>query len=91
MQNKCLRVYNFILNEKAQKIILESVRCSVVSDSCNPVNCRSPGSSVHGISQAGRLEWVPFPSPGALLHPGIDPEAPALRADSSPSEPPGKP
>ena len=25
---------------------------------CDPMDCRSPGSSVHGISQAGILEWV---------------------------------
>ena len=25
---------------------------------CNPVDCRLPGSSVHGISQARMLEWV---------------------------------
>ena len=25
---------------------------------CNPVNCSPPGSSVHGILQARKLEWV---------------------------------
>ena len=25
---------------------------------CNPMDCRSPGSSVHGILQARKLEWV---------------------------------
>ena len=25
---------------------------------CNPMDCRPPGSSVHGISQARTLEWV---------------------------------
>ena len=25
---------------------------------CDPVDCRPPGSSVHGILQAGILEWV---------------------------------
>ena len=29
-----------------------------VSDSCDPMHCWSPGSSVHGISQASILEWV---------------------------------
>ena len=33
--------------------------CSVMSDSfCNPMDCSSPGSSVHGISQTRNLEWV---------------------------------
>ena len=34
---------------------------------------------------------LPFSSPGDLLDPGIEPESPALQADSLPSEPPGKP
>ena len=29
-----------------------------------------PGSSVHGISQARILEWVPFPPQGDLPNPG---------------------
>ena len=34
------------------------VSCSVVSDSWDPIDCSSPGSSVHGILQARILEWV---------------------------------
>ena len=34
---------------------------------------------------------LPFPSPGDLPDPGIQPGSPALQADSLPSEPPGKP
>ena len=34
---------------------------------------------------------LPFPSPGDLPDPGIEPLSPALRADALPSEPPGKP
>ena len=33
----------------------------------------------------------PFPSPGDLLNPGIEPRFPALQADSLPAEPQGKP
>jgi len=33
---------------------------------------------------------LPFPSPGDLPNPGIEPRSPALQADSLPSEPPGK-
>ena len=29
---------------------------------CDPVDCSPPGSSVHGISQARRLEWVAISS-----------------------------
>ena len=31
---------------------------SVMSDSCDSMDCSPPGSSVHGISQASILEWV---------------------------------
>ena len=34
---------------------------------------------------------LPFPFPGDLPNPGIEPGSPALRADSLPSEPPGNP
>ena len=41
-----------------------------------------------------RLEYwngLPFPSPGDIPDPGIKHESPTLQADSSPSEPSGKP
>ena len=34
-----------------------------MSDSCDPMDCSPPGSSVHEISQARILEWVAIPSP----------------------------
>ena len=34
---------------------------------------------------------LPFPSPGDLPNPGIEPRSPTLQADALPSEPPGKP
>ena len=34
---------------------------------------------------------LPFPSPGELCNPGIEPGSPTLQADPLPSEPPGKP
>jgi len=34
---------------------------------------------------------LPFPSPGDLPDPGIEPRPPTLQADTLPSEPPGKP
>ena len=45
---------------------------------CDPMDCSPPGSSVHGILQARILEWLPFPSPGDLPDPGIEPASPAL-------------
>ena len=42
---------------------------------------------------SGQEYWsgLPFPSPGDLPNPGIEPGSPALQADALPSEPPGKP
>ena len=34
---------------------------------------------------------LPFPSPGDLPNPGIEPRSPTLQVDSLPAEPPGKP
>ena len=34
---------------------------------------------------------LPYPSPGDLPSPGIEPRSPKLQADALPSEPPGKP
>ena len=40
--------------------------CMLVAQSyltlCSPMDCNPPGSSVHGISQAGILEWVAISS-----------------------------
>ena len=43
-----------------------------------------------GFSRQERWSGLPFPSPGDLPDPGIEPRSPALQADALPSEPPGK-
>ena len=50
-----------------------------------------PFSFVNKILQTGILEWVPFPSPGDLPDPGVEPRSLALQAASLLSEPPEKP
>ena len=42
-----------------------------------------------GFSRQEYWSEVPFPSPGDLPHPGIEPRSPALKADALPSESPG--
>ena len=44
-----------------------------------------------GFSREKYWNGLPFPSPGDLPDPGIEPRSPALKADSFPSEPPGNP
>ena len=51
---------------------------------------RSHGLSI-GFSRPDYWSGQPFPSPGDLPNPGIEPRSPALQADSLPAEPPGKP
>ena len=41
---------------------------------CGPMECSPPGSSVHGIfSRQEHWSGVPFPPPGDLPNPGINP------------------
>ena len=42
-----------------------------------------------GFSRQEYWSGLPFPSPGALPNPGIEPRSPALQADALPSEPSG--
>ena len=44
-----------------------------------------------GFSRQEYWSGLPFPSPGDLPDPGIEPRCPALQADTLISEPPGKP
>ena len=41
-----------------------------------------------GFSRQEYWSGVPFPSPGDLPDPGIEPKSPAMQADALPSEPP---
>ena len=43
-----------------------------------------------GFSRQECWSGLPFPSPGDLPNPGIEPGSPALQADTLRSEPPGK-
>ena len=43
-----------------------------------------------GFSRQGYWSGLPFPSPGDLPNPGIEPGSPALLVDALPPEPPGK-
>ena len=54
------------------------------------MDCSPAGSSVHGISQARILDWLPFPSPGNPPNPGIEATSPALSGGLFTTEPPGR-
>ena len=53
------------------------------------VACQAPLSMA--FSRQEYWSGLPFPPPGNLPNPGIEPMSLALQADSLPSEPPGKP
>ena len=44
-----------------------------------------------GFSRQEYWSGLPFPSPGDLPNPGIEPRSPTLQADALTSAPPGKP
>ena len=64
-QNRKMCFNHFIL------VLPKSFRsCPIL---CDPMDCSPPGSSVHGIFQARVWSGLPFPSPGDLPDPRIEP------------------
>ena len=64
---------------------------SEVAQSC-PTLCDPMDYIVHQAPPSSRQEYwsgLPFPSPGNLPDPRIEPRSPALQADALTSEPPG--
>ena len=79
---------NLNMHIEMQKGKCESVSCSVMSLLSNTMDCSPPGSFVHRIHRQEHWSGQPFPSPGDLPDPGMEPGFPALQADSVPSETP---
>ena len=70
---KCLLFFRFSFSLRWFCLVTES--CPTLRD---PMDCSPPGSSVHGILQARRLEWVVVSFTRDLPDPGIEPRSPAL-------------
>ena len=69
-----------------------SVSHSVVPDSLRPHGLQPTRLLCPSdFSRQGYWSGLPFPSPGDLPNPGIEPGSPALQADSLPTELQGKP
>ena len=69
---------------------LEKVKSEVTQSCltlCDPIDCSLQASPSMGFSRQEYWSGVPFPSPGDLPGPGIEPGSPALQADALPSEP----
>ena len=107
LQNSCLEnprdrgawwaaVYGVAQSQTRLKRLSSSSSSSTLSHSvvltpCCPMDCSLPASSLHGILQAGILEWIAISSSRDLPDPRIRSMSPALQMDSLPSELPGKP
>ena len=58
---------------------------------CDPMDCSAHQAPLSmEFSRKEFWSGLPFPFPGDLPNPGIEPRSPALPADSLLSEPPGK-
>ena len=56
---------------------------------CDPMDYSRQAPLSMELSRQEYWSGLPFPSPGALTDPEIEPGSPALQADSLQSEPPG--
>ena len=69
--------------------------CAESLQSCltlyDPTDCSRQAPLSTDCPRPEHWSGLPFPSPGDLPHSGVKPGSPTLRANSLPSEPPGKP
>ena len=85
--NQSRRATKSMRDESVKVLVAQS--CPTL---CNPMVCSLTGFSLSmGFSRQDCCSGLPFPSPGVLPDPGIEPRSPAMQADSLPSEPWGKP
>ena len=66
------------------QVCLAAQSCSTL---CDPMDCSSPGSSVHGILQAKILKWVAIPFSKGSSQPRDRTQVSCVEADSLPAEP----
>ena len=78
-------------NIRQKPCILQALVIQSCSTLCNPWTVAHQAPLSIGFFRQEYWSRLPFPSPGDLPDPEIEPGSPALQADSLPSEPPGKP
>ena len=79
-------IYPLMSDVKVKVLVTQS--CLILWD---PMDHSLPGSSIHGFSREEYWRGLPFPSPGDLPNPGIEPRFPALQTDSLPLSHQGSP
>ena len=72
----------FAFNVKSESVVAQSQ-----TTLCNPMDCSPAVPLFMDFSRHEYWSGLPFPSPGDLPNPGIQPKSPALQADSLLSEP----
>ena len=73
---------------KSRKVKMKSLSRIQLFETLWTVAHQAPQSM--GFSRQEYWSGLPFPSPGDLPDPGIEPRSPALQVDALTSEPPGK-
>ena len=83
--SKYLKEYTPTRLQKVKSEVAQSVRLFAT-----PWTVAYQAPLFMGFSRQEYWSGLPFPPPGDLPDPGIEPGSPALEADALPSEPPGK-
>ena len=88
-------IKTFLDDGRLRKLVISAGDGGLVTKSCPTLAipwmaARQAPLSI-GFSRQEYWSELPFPSPGDLPNPGIEPGSPALGADSLPTELPGKP
>ena len=80
------------MDKRAPILFIINEQCVLVAQLC-PTTCTVASQALLSVEFSRQEYWsgLPLPSPGDLPDPGIEPWSPALKTDSLPSEPPGKP
>ena len=84
----CVQTYRMYNIKWKVKEVLVAQLCLTI---CDPMDCRLPGFSVHGILQARILEWVAISSSRGFSWPKDRTWVSCIAGRFLPSEPPGKP
>ena len=92
----CINSFYHHNNSKKQVLlvsiyILWNQRTQLCLTLCDPMDCSPQAPLSMEFSRQEYWSGLPFPPPGDLPNPGIEPRSPTLQADSFPTEPPGKP
>ena len=87
----CASKYTVKLVKYNNKFKMSCVCAQLCPILCDPMDCSCQVSLSMGFPRQECWRGLPFPSPGDLPDPGIEPEIPALQADPLPSEPAVKP